>query len=195
VSQATAFPTERKTRRLAPIAFGAVLVAVVGLILLLLYGLHLRTAPPLASGTAPQFSMTTFDGQRLASSEMKGQVLVVNFWASWCVPCRDEAPALQRAWEQYRDRGLVVVGVDYVDTEPEAKNFIAEFKQTYPNGPDVGTRISQAYHISGVPETYFIGKDGKLLAGIDANGHANGNWIGPVPEDALNARIQQLLAR
>jgi cytochrome c biogenesis protein CcmG/thiol:disulfide interchange protein DsbE len=195
VSQATAFPTGRKTRRLAPFAFGAVLVAVTGLILLLLYGLQLRTAPPLASGSAPEFSMTTFDGQRVASSELKGQVLVVNFWASWCVPCRDEAPALQRAWEQYRDRGLVIVGVDYVDTEPEAKNFIAEFKQTYPNGPDVGTRISQAYHISGVPETYFIGKDGKLLAGIDANGHANGNWVGPLPEDALNARIQQLLAR
>ncbi len=195
MSQATAFPTGRKTRRLAPLAFGAVLVAVTGLILLLLYGLQLRTVPPLASGTAPEFSMTTFDGLRVTSSELKGQVLVVNFWASWCVPCRDEAPALQRAWEQYRDRGLVIVGVDYVDTGPEAKNFIAEFKQTYPNGPDVGTRISQAYHISGVPETYFIGKDGKLLAGIDANGHANGNWIGPVPEDALNARIQQLLAR
>lgn len=194
MSQAAAVASERGGRRLAPLVFGVILIAVVGLIFLLLYGLQLRAAPPLASGRAPEFSLTTFDRQGYSSTGLRGKAIVVNFWASWCIPCRDEAPALQRAWEKYRDRGLVILGVDYIDTEPEAKAFIAEFKQTYPNGPDVGTRISQAYHISGVPETYFIGKDGKLLPGIDSAGHVNGNWIGPVPEDALTARIEQLLA-
>jgi cytochrome c biogenesis protein CcmG/thiol:disulfide interchange protein DsbE len=154
-----------------------------------------RSAPPLASGLAPAFSLTTFDGQQITSADLKGKVVVVNFWASWCIPCRDEAPGLQRAWEQYRERGLVIVGVDYVDTDPEAKKFIAEFGETYPNGADLGTRISQAYHITGVPETYFISRDGRLLSGIDAQGHPNGNYIGPVPEETLNARIQQLLAQ
>jgi cytochrome c biogenesis protein CcmG/thiol:disulfide interchange protein DsbE len=195
MSQASAIPTQNKNKSFAPIVFGALLVAVVGLVFLLLYGLELRSAPPLASGHAPAFSLTTFDGQKFSSAELQGKAVVVNFWASWCIPCRDEAPALQRAWDKYHDKGLVILGVDYVDTEPEAKGFITEFKQTYPNGPDVGTRISQDYHISGVPETYFIGKDGKLLAGIDSNGHVNGNWIGPVPEDALVARIEELLAQ
>lgn len=194
MSQAAVISNERKGRRLAPLVFGAVLVAVVALIFLLLYGLQLRAATPLASGHAPEFKLTTFDGQQYSSSGLSGKAVVINFWASWCIPCRDEAPALQRAWDKYRDRGLVILGVDYVDTEPEAKTFISQFKETYPNGPDVGTRISQAYHISGVPETYFIGKDGRLLPGIDSEGHVNGNWIGPVPENALNARIEQLLA-
>lgn len=184
----------KRTSRFAPFVFGLVLFGVVALIFLLLYGLQLRSAPPLASGNAPPFSLTAFDGQRYSLAELKGKAVVINFWASWCIPCRDEAPALQRAWDKYRDRGFVVLGVDYVDTEPEAIRFIAEFKQTFPNGPDVGTRISQAYHISGVPETYFIGRDGRLLGGIDSGGHPNGNWIGPVPEELLVARIEQLLA-
>jgi cytochrome c biogenesis protein CcmG, thiol:disulfide interchange protein DsbE len=195
MNQATVLPNQKKSRSIAPFVFGLALLVLVGLIFLLLYGLQLRSAPPLASGHPPEFSLTAFDGQHYSSTNLKGKAVIVNFWASWCVPCRDEAPALQRAWEKYRERGLVILGIDYVDTEPEAKGFIAEFKETYPNGPDVGTRISQAYHISGVPETYFIGKDGKLLGGIDSNGHVNGNWIGPVPEDALVARIEQLLTQ
>ncbi len=175
------------------VIFGGAIVVVVAIIALLAYGLALRGAPPMAAGAAPDFSLTTFEGQTYNLAQLQGKPVVINFWASWCVPCRDEAPALQRAWEKYKDQGVVILGVDYVDTEPEAKKFIADFKQTYPNGPDLGTRISQAYRITGVPETYFISKDGKLLAGQDSSGRANGNFIGPLPEDVLNARIELML--
>lgn len=184
-------PPKRRTGPL--LIFGAIAAFVIVLLVVLAIAVRTRGAPPLESGAAPNFSVTTFDGQTYSLAELKGRPVVLNFWASWCIPCRDEAPALQRAWEAYKDRGLIVLGIDYVDTETDAKKFIAEFQQTYPNGPDLGTRISQAFRISGVPETYFIDKDGKLLQGIDENGRVKANWIGPLPEEALIARIEELL--
>ena len=186
-------PQMPKRRTFTFVVFGAIVLTVLGLLALLAIAVRTRGAPPLASGSAPDFSLTTFDGQTYKLSELKGKAVVVNFWASWCIPCREEAPAFQRAWENYRERGLLILGVDYVDTETDAKKFIAEFRQTYPNGADLGTRISQAFRISGVPETYFIDRNGKLLQGIDENGRVKANWIGPIPEDALIARIEELL--
>jgi|SRR5581483_2174772 cytochrome c biogenesis protein CcmG/thiol:disulfide interchange protein DsbE len=188
-------PASSKRRWGPLIIFGAVALIVMALLVVLAIAVRERGAGPLASGTAPDFTLTTFEGQTYKLSELRGRPVVVNFWASWCIPCRDEAPGLQRAWETYKERGVLILGVDYVDTDVDAKKFIAEFQQTYPNGPDLGTKISQAYKISGVPETYFIGKDGKLLPGIDDNGRVKGNWIGPLPEDVLNARIEEMLAQ
>jgi len=89
--------------------------------------------------------------------------VVVNFWASWCKPCEQEAADLESAWQYYKPRGDVVfLGVDYVDTEPEAKAYLQKFNITYPNGPDLRTVASQAYRIGGVPETYIIDRNGKL---------------------------------
>lgn len=185
--------TSAPSKRRGPLLiFGIVVVILLALLAVLAIAVRQRGSGPLASGSAPEFTLTSFDGQTYTLAELKGRPVVVNFWASWCIPCRDEAPALQRAWEKYKDRGVLILGVDYVDTDPDAKKFIAEFQQTYPNGADVGTRISQAYKISGVPETYFIGKDGKLLPG-DENGRAKGNWIGPLPEEVLTARIEEML--
>ncbi|NMC80186.1 MAG: TlpA family protein disulfide reductase, partial [Chloroflexi bacterium] len=90
-------------------------------------------------------------------------VILVNFWASWCKPCEEEAAELQQAWQYYQPGGQVVfLGVDYVDTEPEAKRYLEQFGIAYPNGPDLRTEISQMFRITGVHETYIIGRDGRL---------------------------------
>jgi cytochrome c biogenesis protein CcmG/thiol:disulfide interchange protein DsbE len=127
-------------------------------------------------GPAPDFTLELFEemgGGEFTLSENRGKVIVINFWASWCGPCRDEAPALQQVWEAYRDTDqVVIVGVDYVDNTADALGYINEFGITYPNGPDLGTRISDDYHIQGVPETFVVGKDGNVFrfiyAGVSA---------------------------
>lgn len=181
-------------RRPAFLIFGLILVVAFGLLALLAVGWIQRQAPPLEAGAAPQFEIKTFDGQTLRLADLKGKPIVLNFWASWCIPCRDEAPALQAMWEKYKDEGLMVIGVDYVDTEPEAKKFLQEFGVTYPSGADLGTIISSKYKITGVPETYFITRDGKLLAGKDDTGRPNANYIGAISARALQERVEQLMA-
>jgi cytochrome c biogenesis protein CcmG/thiol:disulfide interchange protein DsbE len=180
-------------RRSSSLVILFVLVVAFGLLGLLGFAWVQRQAPPLEAGLAPQFKLTTFDGQTLRLADLKGKAVVVNFWASWCVPCRDEAPALEAVWQKYKDRGLLVLGVDYVDTEPEAKKFMQDFGITYPTGPDVGTVISSQYKITGVPETYFITREGKLLSGKDATGRALGNYIGAIPESVLQPRVELLM--
>src|SRR5512139_3925698 len=124
---------------------------VLALLGLMAWGLKKAQGGPLQSGMAPDFSLTGFDGRTVALSEMRGQVVIVNFWASWCQPCRQEAAYLENTWRKYKDQGVVFIGVDYVDTEKEALTYIQEFGITYLNGPDLKTRISQAYNIKGVP--------------------------------------------
>ncbi len=175
--------------------FGAAIVVILALFAVLALRMQAVGAPALASGSAPAFELHTFDGKTVSLADLHGKPIVLNFWASWCQPCRQEAPILEAAWEQYRTQGVMVIGVDYVDTEPEAKKYLDEFKITYPNGPDLRSEVSSAYHITGVPETYFITRDGKLLSGVDANGRAYANWIGPIPQDALTARIEKLLSQ
>jgi cytochrome c biogenesis protein CcmG/thiol:disulfide interchange protein DsbE len=112
---------------------------------------------------APDFTLTTFDGQQITLSALRGKVVVINFWASWCKPCEQEAADLEAAWRFYEPRGDVVfLGVDWTDTESAAMEYLAKFDITYPNGPDLGTRISQTYRTTGVPETYIVDKNGVL---------------------------------
>ncbi|NTW12825.1 MAG: TlpA family protein disulfide reductase [Anaerolineales bacterium] len=114
--------------------------------------------------TLPLFSGYEYEGKsEVQLDDFRGKVVVINFWASWCKPCEQEAADLQRAWEAYEPTGDVIfLGVDYVDTEPEARVYLKKFGITFPNGPDLATRISQYFRIKGVPETYFIDRDGVL---------------------------------
>lgn len=150
------------------ISVGALIawIGVFALLALLAFGLLRNQEGPVTVGeTVPNFTLTTFGGDQIGPDEMKGKVVVLNFWASWCKPCEEEAADLEAAWRIYEPRGDVIfLGVDYVDTETEAMVYLEKFDITYPNGPDLRTKISQAFRIRGVPETYIIGKDGKLAA-------------------------------
>ena len=161
-------------------AFGLIL-ALLGLLAI---GLKKTRSGPIEKGMAPEFTLTSFNGETLTLSELRGQVVVINFWASWCPPCREEAPYLEQTWRNYKDRGVVLIGVDYLDTETEALAYIEEFEITYFNGPDLGTRISQAYNLQGVPETFYIGKNGEI----------RGIKIGPLVPPELDQKIEALLA-
>ena len=112
---------------------------------------------------APDFTAKTPDGKNMSLKEAMGKVTIIDFWASWCKPCEQEAAEIQQAWTEYEPTGQVVfLGVDYVDTEPEARVYLKKFGITFANGPDLATRISQYFRIKGVPETYFVDRDGVL---------------------------------
>lgn len=145
-----------------------------------------KASPPIKVGDAmPAFTLTTFDGQTIQSANLTGKVVVINFWASWCTTCADEAAALQTIWKELEPGGKAVfLGVDYSDTEPEAKAYMQYFGLTYPSGPDLGTRISQLFRITGVPETYIF----------DAAGRLSSVTIGPFKSaDELRSVVNGLL--
>lgn len=169
----------------AKIGFGWIIVLVIVLVMLVVVGfkLYQLTLGQVSSGEAPTFSMQTFDGQTVDLKALRGKVVVVNFWASWCDPCKQEALDLQQFNMAYKDRGVVLVGVDYVDTETEAKAYLTSYGINYLNGPDLGTKISQAYRIQGVPETYIVDKTGKLVTNI----------IGPTTQANLALIVEPLL--
>ena len=163
--------------KISAIVFVAALLGLLG------WGLARAQQGQVKSGMAPDFTLTGFDGRTLTLSELRGQVVIVNFWASWCPPCREEAAYLEQTWRKYKDQGVVFIGVDYADTEKEARAYIQEFDITYLNGPDLGTRISQAYNIQGVPETFYISKSGEL----------RGVNVGPLKAPVLDDKIEELL--
>ncbi len=162
------------------------LVVVVGLLAIVGFRIRSASAGPVPfNSPAPDFTLAAYDGQTYHLADLRGKVVVINFWASWCQPCKDEAPELENTWRHYKDRNVLFLGIGYVDTETEAKAYLKEFNITYPNGPDLGTRISQAYRIRGVPETYFIDSAGRLVY----------SKIGPTTQDEMMSVIEPLLKK
>ena len=176
---------EARTRnqpRLRFVVAGISGTLMLGLLVMLGWGLQNTNADQPDEGMAPTFSLTSFDGEPLALEELRGKVVVINFWASWCIPCRAEADELEAMSRKYSD-DVVFIGVDYADTVKGALKFMDEFDVTYFNGPDLGTRIAADYRIRGVPETFYVAKNGEL----------QGLKIGPLSPGELEFKILELL--
>lgn len=131
----------------------------------------------------PASVLRTYDGGELRLSDLAGKPLVVNFWGSWCVPCRQEAPVLERVWQTTRDRGVTFLGVSVWDAERDSVRFIEELNITYLNAADTGGQLAIELGLTGIPETYFV----------DASGRIVDRWIGPVREEQLMAMVERLI--
>ena len=163
--------------------------------LLVLMALRLRQAQrPMAEvgKRIPDLSFQFFNGYeyennaRMSLSALQGKVVVINVWASWCKPCEQEAPELQKFWETYQGRDVVLIGVDYVDTPSGAMTYMKKFKITFPNAPDLQSEISSTLNRNmGVPETYFIDQQG-ILKYVQVGPFASVEEIQTIVDPLLN---------
>ncbi len=174
--------------RIAIVAPGAIVIfSVMGL---LAWGLANRASVTGMSGftrvnqPAPDFALPLFDGATTTLADFKGKPLVINFWASWCDPCRDEARALEQTWRKYRESGVVFIGPNIQDSESSARSYIAEFGITYPNGRDAQGRMAIDYGVVGMPVTFFV----------NANGLVVRRYVGAIPEATLDQWVSELAA-
>jgi len=135
---------------------------------------------------APAFSLPRLDDEgTIDLSDLDGQVVVLNFWASWCVPCREEHPALAAAWGRYRERGVVFVGVVFEDDPESALVFAEELGSDWPLATDPSSRTAIAYGVYGIPETFVIAPDGSISA--KTTGAVTYDWLTTEIEEALRA--------
>lgn len=141
------------------------LAAILPLIGILAYGFYRDPryiVSPIVGRSAPTFTLTQFDGSKLRLADLRGKVVFLNFWASWCPPCRAEARELEAAWKKLKDRDVVFLGVAIQDSEENARAFLKEFAVTYPNGMDSSGKINIDYGVWGIPESFFIDAEGRI---------------------------------
>jgi len=140
------------------------LAAVAGLLALLVWRVTHQEAQAKLGKRAPAFTAKRLDGPgKLSLASFRGRPVVLNFWASWCGPCKREAPTLERTWQQYKSQGLVVLGVDYTDASSDARSFAAKHGLTFPIVRDGNGVIGTRYGLTGVPETFVIDRSGRLV--------------------------------
>jgi peroxiredoxin len=179
--------SQQKARR---IFYIAVLLAGLGWIWLSAAPANATTAgkipAPQAGFLAPDFSLTTLDGQTLTLSDLRGQVVLVNIWATWCPPCRAEMPAIEATYRAYKDQGFVVLAVNSTSQDQQAniQPFMDEYGLTFPVPLDLDGTTTRAYRISSLPSSFFIGRDGVIRDVVIG---------GPMAEALLRSRIQKLL--
>ncbi len=158
------------------------------LLALLAYGFRVnpREIPsPLVGRPAAAFALQAYAGTPLTLEAQRGKVVVLNFWASWCYPaCYEEAPVLERQWRAYRERGVVVLGVDIQDKAEAGRKFIRDFSLSFPNALDTTGKLSVDYGVYGVPETFFIDRQGRIRA----------KHVGAVTDEAFSTNVERLLA-
>lgn len=143
--------------------------------------------PVLQSGDRrrlPRDVAAALGDDRLALSELRGHAVVLNFWASWCPPCRKEAPLLERGWRE-RPRGVIYLGLDMQDVESDARDFLREFGVTYPVVREGENTVATRYGLTGLPETYFIAPRRRVV----------GHVIGALSDDKLRAGLRALRSR
>ncbi len=172
------------------LSFAFVGLVVMALLMLLAYGFIRQKSGNSELGPyrvkerqAPDFTLQTYDGQSIRLSDLRGKVVLINFWASWCPSCREEAPVMEAAWRYWKDRDVVLLGLDYQDTPADGQAMMREFDMTNPTGPDPGVAVD--YGMLGVPETFFITREGRLVK----------RYVGPMDRETIDKWTQELLDR
>lgn len=178
----------RLSRKAAGLAvFG---LAATGFLALMAWGLLNQSPVTGKSGStrlhkpAPEFTLPLFEGDQLTLSEHSGRPVVINFWASWCAPCRVEARALEEAWRSYRDRNVLFVGVQTQDTEEEGRAYLSEFGVTYPNVMDADGRVTVDYGVIGLPVTFFVDRGGTVVH----------RWVGAIDRARLTGWVEEMVS-
>jgi cytochrome c biogenesis protein CcmG/thiol:disulfide interchange protein DsbE len=177
------YQEEQARRRLSPawIAAGVIALLVLGLLGYALVGQPID--PPAVGGPVPNFQLEALDGTPMNLDAHRGEVVVLNFFASWCAPCRQEALDLEGAWRTYQDRGVQFFGIAYKDADSKAAAFLETFGVTYPSTVEPGSHTARAYGVTGVPETFIVDQQGLLVR----------HFLGPITEAQLRAVLDPLL--
>lgn len=162
--------------------YGLIGICIVGL---LGYSLAQEGRAPQPGEAVPVFQLTSLDGARISLDDYRGQVVVLNFFASWCPPCRDEARDLEQTWRKVQNQGVQFVGIAYKDTSSKVRAFLDEFQTTYPCALDLRSRTARAYGVTGVPETFVVDAEGRLVH----------HFVGPITEPELSLILEQALNR
>ena len=158
--------------------------AVVGLLALLVWRITHQPHPVKLGGPAPSFSLDRLDGNgKIELAALRGKAVVLNFWASWCGPCKTESQALQKAYLEYRDKGVVVLGVDSEDYAGDGRSFARRYGLSYPLVHESGSSVKERYGVSGYPESFFIDRAGGVVHYV----------IGPLKPDTIDEFVRKSL--
>jgi cytochrome c biogenesis protein CcmG/thiol:disulfide interchange protein DsbE len=140
--------------------------------------------PPQVGSPVPDFQFTALDGSSMDLSARRGEVVVVNFFASWCAPCRQEAADLEQTWQEYQGQEVQFYGIAYKDADSKAQAFLAEFDVSYPSTVDTSNRTARDYGVTGVPETFVIDQEGMLAR----------HFLGPITQARLAQELERVLS-
>ena len=177
-------PPEPKRRLGRKIATAFLVLGIIGGITAVALGGGSKLAGNPAGAEAPDFTRDRVeDTEEITLSSFRGTVVVLNFWASWCGPCKEEAPTLAAGWKRWEGKGVQFLGVDAQDSKKWAREFQDEYGIKYPSAFDGDSRIKNRYGVTGFPETFFIDRDGIIVS----------KFVGPIDTATLDQRIAQAL--